>query len=138
MALSGGSIHDPESGLRRIHLFPRTGVNKDKGKDPKVSLDDQGEAVAVAVAVSGGLGSGVVHALLRTPSWDCPKVSETPVTQLRGPPKPCYLAPFGFRIPSIYAQSVARTLFGHSQKGYKPTEEYIRKDVEKPIAKETS
>jgi hypothetical protein len=74
VALSGGSIHDPESGLRRIHLFPRTGVNKDKGKDPKVSLDDQGEAVAVAVAVSGGLavvvsgglGSGVVAGMVFT------------------------------------------------------------------------
>jgi hypothetical protein len=25
----------------------------------------------------------LTHALFRTPSWDCPKVSETPVTQLR-------------------------------------------------------
>jgi hypothetical protein len=47
---------------------------------------------------------------------------------------------FGSFLAVIYYQSMLRVfsvaLFGQSQKGYKPTDEYVREDVEK--AKETS
>src|SRR5215217_6996858 len=58
--------------LRRSHLPHTRGTRS--GKDPKVSLDDHGEAVAVAVAVevfSGGLSlsGGLPRGLAVVVSW---------------------------------------------------------------------
>jgi hypothetical protein len=49
---------------------------------------------------------------------------------------------FGSFLALIYHQSTRRvlpvSLFGQAQKGYKPTDEFVRKYVEKAKAKETS
>ena len=102
----------------------------------------------------------LTHDLLRTPSWDCPKNSETPVTQFRGHRN----RPFRLILAFVYHQSTLRVLpvplFGQSQKGYprnaqvrsvlmcdhlirkhpafEPTNEFVRKNVGKAIEKESS